>query len=166
MCLTEKQKAKEWLIYIRLKKVNKVTSKTSVMYKRTLFGTMPTVIHQEVGKVKITPRAQQRLVSEVKKQPYVTVVNIKRWTNRMSVAGHREGSCCLLKRPLLHAWSLWKRTMTLHSGIDKMVCGLMKLSLSYLERKHNTASGINRVLHIIDCHQFSQLKSVIWQHRD
>lgn len=164
MCLTEKQKAKEWLIYIRLKRLTRWLRKLEWCTNGPSLGLC--LIHQEVGKVKITPRAQQRLVSEVKKQPYVTVVNIKRWTNRMSVAGHREGSCCLLKRPLLHAWSLWKRTMTLHSGIDKMVCGLMKLSLSYLERKHNTASGINRVLHIIDCHQFSQLKSVIWQHRD
>ena len=71
------------------------------------------------------------------------------WTSRVSIARHHEGSHCLLKRTLLHAWSLQKSTLTVHSIIGKMFCGLMKLSLNYLEKTHSTTSGIERAWHII-----------------
>lgn len=38
---------------------------------------------------------------------------------------------------------------TLHSGIAKMFCGVMKLRLNYLEKTHSTTSGIEKAQHII-----------------
>ena len=134
-----------------------------IVYKWRKFSTAAT-LPRSGRPVKMTARAQHRLLNEVKKNPRVSAKDlqkslayanipvsestIRKTLNKNGFHGRiPQRKPLLSKKTLLHVYSLHKSTWMFHSSTGKIFCGQMKPKLSCLEETHNTMCGEKEAQH-------------------
>lgn len=135
-----------------------------IVYKWRKFSTAAT-LPKSGRPVKMTARAQRRLLNEVKKNPSVSAKDLQKslayannpvsestihkTLNKNGFHGRIPQRKPLLskKKTLLHVYSLYKSTWMFHSSTGKIFCGQMKPELGCLEETHNTMCGEKEAQH-------------------
>ena len=98
----------------------------------------------------MTPRAQQRLNSEVKKQPQMTAKDLKASLELSNISVHESTICKLLNKQGIYGKTPRRKPLIVTpQRYWQNVLWTDETKRNYLEKTHSTTSGVERAQHII-----------------